>query len=228
MSFSALLTATQTVLTTNGNVINPRQIQIRLGPRPAAFSGMNRYITIHPQSITPGPSIDHNNALDEYYSIAITISLRASTFPDDQLMQRGILADVSGLETLARRVQALMYRHRFDIIKEANDLLTHPINRVALEKEYDPNNLPSSFTEYTNNISQAYSPYDNPAYLASSEYVPPQFIEPLRFTDSSPISEAPDWYPAPSNSQAINAIFLTLFFSEARRMQSNFTSIGVF
>jgi len=96
------------------------------GRPPPVWGGAGTYYAIYPTGHIPGPT-EPNQGLDEYFSIAITLTRRTGLIPEDYLPEQLITQRASesteheaSLEVKAREVMVVMYTYRNTIMTTAN------------------------------------------------------------------------------------------------------------
>lgn len=233
MSHTILLAAVKQTLKQHSN-IDSSWLAVRATPNPPAYAGQERFIVLHPGQHQYGPSDDQIEGFDEYFGIQITLTRRVSSLPEDQQLTRGYLDPYQGLETLARRVIKTMHEHRYTILNFANTFVRDPIHQMATLEEYDPLAVGVTY-DYSNPDGDSYFPPNSaldPYIILSSTDI--QFIEPLRFAGASPIRQTPaDWFLSTSTKPkatppANDGLFITLTYTNCRRMQSIYEEGGIF
>lgn len=125
MSLSFLLQATRDHLRSElSPVWKQGEIECQPDGRPMPSFG-KQYISIHPTSWTPGdirPEL--MMGLDEYFSLSVTLTLRAAQKPRDRMMGDLYLDELRGMERISRQIILALHQN-FDIITAANTLASH-------------------------------------------------------------------------------------------------------
>lgn len=96
--------------------------EIRLEGRPTKHAGKT-FLGIHGLSWNAGPATEHN-ILEEYFGLAVTISRRIGSIPEDRWGTTLYLDAAESLENLSRLVILSISKNRYTILTAANTAIT--------------------------------------------------------------------------------------------------------
>ena len=96
--------------------------EIRPEGRPTKHAGKT-FLGIHGSSWNAGPATEHN-VLEEYFGLAVTISRRIGSIPEDRWGTTLYLDATESLENLSRLVILSISKNRYTILSTANTAIT--------------------------------------------------------------------------------------------------------
>lgn len=110
MSMRALLTAVRNRLRAAITDVPPglgyetRQCEVGWDGQPPPMAGQV-FVAVHPGSITS----QSDQAMDEYYDLTVTLSMRLGQFPVDRWGERSLILSDTGLYARAEAIRALLH-----------------------------------------------------------------------------------------------------------------------
>ncbi len=103
--------------------LDDTRIGIRTTPgRPPAVCG-DEYISVVPDTWSPGPSNDQNDAFDEYFGFSIVVTQRSAYIPDDTIGEDLFLKE-EGLEPRLRRIVMTLMANKWIVLSQTNSYLS--------------------------------------------------------------------------------------------------------